>query len=140
MALAILWSRFLSLKFPIVANFFFSNFYCALLSLPFLFLLLPLQISLTEWIALLALGFFCTALAHSLSFFALKSISAQIFGIILSLEAVYAVFFSYIFFGEKLSGRSILGAIIIILSFAAFQLKKSPLKIKQTDILDSSLK
>ena len=140
MALAILWSRFLSLKFPIVVISFFQSFYCALLSLPFLFLLLPLQISLTEWIALLALGFFCTALAHSLSFFALKSISAQIFGIILSLEAVYAVFFSYIFFGEKLSGRSILGAIIIILSFAAFQLKKSPLKTKQTDILDSSLK
>ena len=122
-------------------NFFFSKFFIVLcfLYLSF-FLLLPLQISLTEWIALLALGFFCTALAHSLSFFALKSISAQIFGIILSLEAVYAVFFSYIFFGEKLSGRSILGAIIIILSFAAFQLKKSPLKIKQTDILDSSLK
>ena len=92
MALAILWSRFLSLKFPIVVISFFQSFYCALLSLPFLFLLLPLQISLTEWIALLALGFFCTALAHSLSFFALKSISAQIFGIILSLEAVLQFF------------------------------------------------
>ena len=54
---------------------------------------------------LLILGFICTALAQSLAFFSLKSISAQVFGIILSLEAVYAVLFSYIFLGERLSGR-----------------------------------
>ena len=110
---------------------FFQSFYCALLSLPFLFLLLPLQISLREWTMLLILGFFCTALAHSLSFFALKSISAQVFGIILSLEAVYAVLFSYIFLGERLSGRGILGAIIIIFSFVVFQLISRPKKIKK---------
>ena len=60
MALAILWSRFLSSKFPTVVISFFQSFYCALLSLPFLFLLLPLQISLREWTMLLILGFFST--------------------------------------------------------------------------------
>ena len=131
MALAILWSRFLSSKFPTVVISFFQSFYCALLSLPFLFLLLPLQISLREWTMLLILGFICTALAQSLAFFALKSISAQVFGIILSLEAVYAVLFSYIFLGERLSGRGILGAIIIISSFVVFQLISRPKRIKK---------
>ena len=82
MALAILWSRFLSSKFPTVVISFFQSFYCALLSLPFLFLLLPLQISLREWTMLLILGFICTASsAYLLELFFLKSISAQVFGL-----------------------------------------------------------
>ncbi len=122
MALGILWGRFLSLKFPIMIISFFQSFYCALISLPFIFIFLPIQISLSDWAGLLVLGLVCTALAQSLAFFALKNISAQVFGVILSLEAVYAVLFSYVFLGERLSLRGILGAVIIIFSFVAFQL------------------
>ena len=124
MAVIILFSGNLSRQFSTKTITLFSNFYASLILLPFVIALLPWLFSWQDWLWLLFLGLVCTALAHSLFIFAVKTLPAQIFGVILSLEAVYTLIFSYLFLDERLSLRSIFGAFIIIISFVAFQLQK----------------
>lgn len=101
-------------------------FYASLILLPAAIYLLPWVINWKEWAWLLFLGLLCTALAHSLFLLSVRNLPVQIFGVILSLESVYTLIFSYFILGERLSNKSLVGAVIIIGCFVAFQLKKEP--------------
>ena len=128
MALFILYNRFLSSKFPAKEISFFQNFYGAILSLPFALIFFPWNISAIDLVLLFCLGVICTGFAHVLSIFSLKTISAQISGIINSLESIYTVIFSFLLLGERLSPKSYVGVLIIIISFVAFSQQKEQAK------------
>ena len=63
---------------------------------------------------LLMLGIITTALAHTLFISSLKYISAQLAGVLSSMETVYGIVMAVIFLGEIPSTREIAGAVIII--------------------------
>ena len=73
------------------------------------------------------LGVFATALCLFLQSFGLKYAQASVGGMILSLEAVFGVIFSIILYHEKVTGRMIIGFVII---FAAIILSQREPKEK----------
>lgn len=77
----------------------------------------------SDLLLLINLGVFCTAAAHTMFITALKGISAQLAGIISSLETVYGIIFAMLFLGEIPSMREITGALIITGTVIAVQIK-----------------
>ena len=67
-----------------------------------------------DFIFLILLGVFCTALAHLLYIRSLRVVKAQFASVVVSLEPLYGVFFACIFLGEIPDLRTILGGFIII--------------------------
>ena len=63
---------------------------------------------------LLLLGVVTTALAHTLFITGLRHLSAQLAGIISSMETVYAIFFTWILLGQAPTAREACGAAVII--------------------------
>lgn len=82
----------------------------------------------TDFLAILALGSFCTALAFSLFVYGQKYVKAQTAGMISGLETVYGIFFAWLFLQEIPAWRELLGGTIIIiaamLSSAGLSLRK----------------
>lgn len=73
----------------------------------------------TSWtvsnlLGIAAIGFICTAFAHSLYVTAQKGVSAQTAGIISGMETVYGILYAFLFLGEVPSVREIVGGIIIL--------------------------
>jgi drug/metabolite transporter (DMT)-like permease len=64
--------------------------------------------------ALLVTGVLATAVAFTVQSWAQQRLSATRTALILALEPVFAFLTSYFFFGERLSGRASLGAILIL--------------------------
>ncbi|MBF4694661.1 DMT family transporter [Fusibacter ferrireducens] len=93
------------------------------------FFLLPFAVSIhamptvIDLCLLIFLGVFTTALAHSLFIGSLKTISAQLAGIISSLEAVYGIVLAFIVLGEIPAIREIVGGIVIVSVAIAGQVK-----------------
>lgn len=78
----------------------------------------------TNWnmqniVGIAAIGFICTAFAHSLYVAAQRKVSAQTAGIISGLETVYGIVYALIFLGEVPTVRELVGG-AIILSVALF--------------------
>ena len=67
-----------------------------------------------DFIFLILLGVFCTALAHLLYIRSLRVVKAQFASVVVSLEPLYGVFFACIFLGEIPDLRTIIGGFIII--------------------------
>ena len=75
--------------------------------------------------ALLALmGVLMTAFAHTIFNASLRHISAQLAGVLSSMETVYGIILAFIILGEKPSVREILGAVIIVGTVIAAQLSR----------------
>ena len=72
---------------------------------------------------LLFLGVITTALAHTLFISSLKSLPAQIAGIISSLETVYGILFALILLGEIPTFREIVGAVVIVGAVTVAQMR-----------------
>lgn len=72
---------------------------------------------------LVYLGVFATALCLFLQSFGLKYAEPTIGGMILSLEAVFGVFCAIVLYNEKVSGRMIVGFVIIFTAIILSQLK-----------------
>lgn len=124
MAIFILCNRYLSSLFPVKELSFFQSFYGCLVSFPLALFFIPWEISLWQLFLLFCLGIFCTTFAQVLILFSLKKISAQGFGVVNSLESVYAIIFSFFLLGETLSIRGYWGAVIILSSVIAFSFCK----------------
>jgi drug/metabolite transporter (DMT)-like permease len=68
--------------------------------------------------ALLVTGVLATAVAFTVQSWAQQHLSATRTALILALEPVFAFLTSYLFFGERLSGRASFGALLILAGIA----------------------
>jgi drug/metabolite transporter (DMT)-like permease len=75
---------------------------------------------------LIILGVFCTALAHALFINSLKSIRAQLAGVIAALEPVYGILFAFVLLGEKPSWTMLSGGALILASTTAAMFFRFP--------------
>lgn len=83
------------------------------------------NISFVDWNMMLYLGAIGTLFCYFASVWVLKYISAVKLIVIFALEPVFASIFAYVFAGETLSLREIIGSLIIIGSIIYYQLKDS---------------
>jgi drug/metabolite transporter (DMT)-like permease len=114
--LTVLNKRFVSTKDPIRISFF-QNFWAAIFMLPCSKPLLSL--TSFEWLLVLFLGVFCTALAHSLFIYSLRRIRPQLASTAAGLEPVYGIFLAIMFLGEYPSLREVVGGLLILCTVVA---------------------
>jgi len=85
--------------------------------------------ALSDWLWLLLLGVFCTALSHYLFVSSLAVLKARTAGLVIALEPVYAIGFAWLLFGQQPTVRMGAGALLIVAaSVAAGQRPSSPPK------------
>lgn len=73
---------------------------------------------------IIALGLFCTAIAHTTLISSMKAIPAQLVGICNSMETVYAIALAFLLLGEVPTINEIIGAIIVTIVVVSAQLEK----------------
>jgi drug/metabolite transporter (DMT)-like permease len=73
-------------------------------------------------VALLVTGVLATAVAFTVQSWAQQHLSATHTALILALEPVFAFLTSFLFYGERLSGRASLGALLILGGIALTEL------------------
>ncbi|MHA6531964.1 DMT family transporter [Paenibacillus sp. BAC0078] len=78
--------------------------------------------STSGWIAILALGLFCSACGFILQPIAQKYTTPTRTGLIFSMEPVFAALFGFWFVGEKLSMQGYTGAALVLLGIVASEL------------------
>jgi len=87
----------------------------------------------TDWLWLLLLGVFCTALSHYLFVSSLAVLKARTAGLIIALEPVYAIGFAWLLFGQQPTVRMGIGALLILAaSVTAGQRPSRPAKTALT--------
>lgn len=72
------------------------------------------QISLTDWLWLIALGVVCTGLAHLLFVSSLRQLPARTAGLVVAAEPLYAILFAWFLFAQVPSVRMLVGAAIMM--------------------------
>jgi drug/metabolite transporter (DMT)-like permease len=110
-----LLNRTLAQDYPPIVVAWYQNLFAALFLLP-LAAGRTVALTATDVALLIALGVFCTALAHALFIAGLKSIKAQLASIITALEAVYGVVFALLLLGEVPQTRTLLGGGVILVT------------------------
>jgi drug/metabolite transporter (DMT)-like permease len=84
---------------------------------------IPASLSSAEWMSLIYLGVFATAIALLLQSVGQKYTPASQAAIILSLEGVFGVVFSLLFYGEKITGILLIGFALIFISVVISETK-----------------
>lgn len=127
MTIGILWGMVCSLAYAVLSLFnrhlaaqyaprticLYEQGTAAVVLLPAFFLVK------TEWnlhniLGIAAIGFVCTAFAHSLYVTAQRSVSAQTAGIISGMETVYGILYALLFLREIPTVREIIGGAVIL--------------------------
>ncbi len=67
-----------------------------------------------EIVLLLALGVFCTALAHTLFIGSLRSITARTASVVAALEPAYGIALAFLILGERPGGRALAGGVLLV--------------------------
>ena len=100
-------------------------FVAGVLGLVFMFLLETPQISqiFAAWLPLLYAGVFSCGVAYTLQILGQRDTDPTIASMILCLEAVFSVVFSWFLLGERLSAREIFGCVLIFAAILLAQLK-----------------
>lgn len=124
-AILSLANRYLSSNYPTRTICLYEQGVTAIALLPFLFLV-ETNSSPQNLLVIAAIGFVCTAFAHTLYVSAQKKVYAQTAGIISSMETVYGVIYAFIFLGEIPTNREIVGGVIIlcVVLLSSFKLSK----------------
>lgn len=115
-ALLTVRTRDLRASFTPAGIAFWQNFFAAVVLLPFAWLARNAVDSLTarDLGLLIALGVFCTALAHTLFIASLRHLSAQVASVIAALEPVYGIALAAWLLQEIPTPRTLLGAALIV--------------------------
>ena len=92
-----------------------QNAFAAIVLAPLL-VIFPVEISTTQFVYLAVLGIIFTALSHSLYNYALKSISAHMASIAVSLEPVYGIIAAILLLDERVTMLMIVGGSLVILA------------------------
>lgn len=90
-----------------------ENFVVVILTLPWCFAEF-ITLGLLDWVWLIMLGVFCTAISHALMVSSLSRLKARSAGIVIALEPIYAIFFAAILFAQYPSLRALAGGALII--------------------------
>ena len=100
-------------------------FVAGVLGLVFMFLFETPQISqiFAAWLPLLYAGVFSCGVAYTLQILGQRYTAPTIASMILCLEAVFSVVFSWFLLGERLSAREIFGCVLIFAAILLAQLK-----------------
>ncbi len=101
---------------------FAQNSVSTLILLPILFFI-EIELSSNNFMLLIFLGVFCTALAHTLFIKSLSQIKAQLASLISALEPIYGILLALIFLNEIPNLREAFGGILILIasSFAIYK-------------------
>lgn len=92
----------------------------------------PVMPSTTEaWIAVLALGIFCSAIGFIGQTIAQQYTTPTRTGLIFSLEPVFAALFGFVFVGEVLSAKGYLGAALILIGIISTKINFKKLAFKK---------
>jgi drug/metabolite transporter (DMT)-like permease len=90
-----------------------ENLVVAILTLPFAWTEIT-QLDALNWLWIILLGVFCTALSHYLLVSSLMALKARSAGIVIALEPVYAIFFAAVLFAQYPSIRALFGGALMI--------------------------
>lgn len=74
------------------------------------------NLDLAGWIGVLGLAFVCCSYGYIAQSLAQKSVSPERIGFIYSLEPVFCAIFAFLIFGEIMSLRELIGAVMIMIS------------------------
>jgi drug/metabolite transporter (DMT)-like permease len=110
--LSILNRKFVAEYSALTVALYQDGFACLML-LPFIGSTV-VTLSAGEWGWLILLGVVFTALAHSLFIWGMRSVKAQLAGMIACLEPVYGILFALVLLQEIPSAREIMGGAVII--------------------------
>ena len=102
---------------------FWQNTFVVLIAAPFALSSLG-GMQAVDWFWLFLLGVFCTGLSHYLFVASLSVLNARSAGLVISLEAVYAIGFAWFLFAQEPSLRMLVGAALIVAAIAASGLRK----------------
>ncbi len=94
---------------------FYQNGFAAICLIPLL-MMNPVEVIEQQWLILILLGVVFTAFAHSLFNFSLKTISAQVASLAVSLEPIYAIVAAYLLLDESLSLIMLCGGAIVLIT------------------------
>lgn len=108
-----LLNRSFSSKYPGSLVSFYEQGTAAVVLLPALFVIKPV-ITVKDWIGLVILGVFFTAIAHTMYINGLKKVKVQTASIISSLESVYSIVAAFLFLHEVPGRRELIGGLIIL--------------------------
>ncbi|MDQ6620033.1 MAG: DMT family transporter [Pseudomonadota bacterium] len=102
-----------------------QNVGAALCLLPFAWMeLAGASISGADWMLLIALGLFCTALAHTLFITSLRVLTAHVASVVAALEPVYGMVLAWALLSEVPGPRMWAGAALLVL--AAISVARAP--------------
>lgn len=124
----VLWGLLSGLTFAVLAVFnrrlvgqysslaiaFFQDSFAALILLPTLLVMTPVQVTAGDLGLLIVLGVVCTAGSHTLFITGMRRVRARTASIISSLEPVYGIALALVFLGEIPSARTIAGGAVIL--------------------------
>lgn len=108
-----LCNRRLSRRYPARLVCLYEQGTAAVLLLP-AFFLVPAVYTPRDLGAVAAIGFVCTALAHTLYVAAQKGVSAQTAGLVSGLETVYGILYALLLLGEAPTPRELVGGALIL--------------------------
>lgn len=86
----------------------------AVVLLPFLFMFRPVSFQMSETAAVIFMGIFCTAIAHSMFVSSLNKVKVQTAGIISGMETVYSIIFAAVLLQDMITVRELAGGVIIL--------------------------
>ncbi len=108
-------NRSLSSRYPSVTISLYQDSVAALALLPTVFLLPTADVFTARTLLILvALGVFCTALAHTLFIASLRDITAQLASVIAALEPVWGILFGCLLLAEEPTARTLAGGAFIV--------------------------
>lgn len=108
-------NRSLSSRYPSVTISLYQDAIAALALLPTVFLAHATgSLSAQSLLILVALGVFCTALAHTLFIAGLRDITAQLASVMAALEPVWGIFFGWMLLAEAPTARTLIGGALIV--------------------------
>jgi drug/metabolite transporter (DMT)-like permease len=112
---------------PATISFCQNGIVFALLA-PTLFFADPAPVRLMQWLSLVALGVFNTAVMLMLYLYALKRISANTCSGFVALEPVYAIVFAALLFNEPVTPWIVVSIVLIVgASLTLLKIEKQPL-------------
>lgn len=106
-------NRYLSASYPSRTICLYEQGTAAVVLLP-AFFLVPATWTLPDLAGVAAIGFVCTAFAHTLYVEAQKRVTAQTAGIVSGMETVYGILFALLLLGEVPTLRELVGGGVIL--------------------------
>lgn len=106
-------NRYLSASYPSSTICLYEQGTAAVVLLP-AFFLVPATWTLPDLAGVAAIGFVCTAFAHTLYVEAQKRVTAQTAGIVSGMETVYGILFALLLLGEVPTLRELVGGGVIL--------------------------